>query len=358
MRSRGSKIYWVSDFTLLASDKVPAGENFVQAMVSVAQSDLQAQDWPYFGYGVNALDWDDMKVLLALSRRGSARAAAQSLGVSNSTVTRRLDELERNLQSRLFDRTPDGYKMTANAEQILPTAEHIEELILAAELKIKGKDEDLEGVIRLTTPDVGRMGFLVQGLAEFSRKYPAIELEVLASHEALDLSRREADIAIRVMPANVKPADYLIGRYLCPLSTSTYVHRALLRSDDPGDVSHLWWIGKSLAGQREEWLAGSDFPELPVRHSIVNLGLLGAAVRAKMGMALMPCFAAAEDGEVVRVPGARVFHHSDMWVLTHKDLRLSARMRALRELIATEFGKISHQLDTREDVSSTEGVQK
>ncbi|MFK7976965.1 MAG: LysR family transcriptional regulator [Halioglobus sp.] len=293
------------------------------------------------------MNWDDMKVLLALSRTGSARAAAQSLGVSNSTVTRRLDEVENNLQTRLFDRTPDGYKMTANAEQILPTAEHVEELIMAAELKIMGKDQDLEGVIRLTTPDVGAVGTLVEGLADFCRKYPSIELEILPSFEALDLSRREADIAIRVMPVNTKPPDYLIGRRLGAVSASAYVHKSLLNPDNPEDVSHLWWIGKSLAGEKEDWLARSSFPHLPVRHSILNLNLLQSAVSAKMGMALMPCFAAATISDVVRVPGAEITHYADFWVLTHKDLRLSARMRALRDVIAQECEKFAGTMDSR-----------
>lgn len=290
-----------------------------------------------------------MKVLLALSRKGSARAAAQSLGVSNSTVTRRLDELEQNLQSRLFDRTPDGYKMTANAEQILPTAEHVEELIMAAERKVTGKDQDLEGVIRLTTPDVSAMGVLVEGLAEFCNQYPAIELEILPSFEAMDLSRREADIAVRVMPANATPPDYLIGRRVGAVSASAYVHESLLNANDPENVSHLSWIGKNPAGEKEDWLATSGFPNLPVRHAIMNLGLLESAVSAKMGMALMPCFSVSDVESIVHVPGAPIIHLSDLWVLTHKDLRLSARMRALREVIAVEFAKIADKMDTRPD---------
>ena len=202
------------------------------------------------------MDWDDIKVLLALSRKGSARAAAQMLGVSNSTVTRRLDELERSLHTRLFDRTPDGYRMTASAEQMLPTAEHVEELLFTAERRISGEDQHLEGAIRLTLPEVGGMGFLVRRLAEFARQYPAIELELMPSYEALDLSRREADIALRVMQAGAKPPEYLIGRYLSPVSASSYVHRALLRPDDPKDISHLSWIGKNPVGS-EGGLAGA-----------------------------------------------------------------------------------------------------
>lgn len=294
------------------------------------------------------MDWDDIKVLLALSRRGSARGAAQELGVSNSTVTRRLDELEHQLQTHLFDRTPDGYRMTAAAERLLPTAEHVEELLLTAERQITGGNQHLEGVIRLTTPDVSGMGFLMRRLARFAEEFPGIELELMPSYDALDLSRSEADIAIRVMPAGVKPPDYLIGRYLSPLTASTYVHRSLLNPDNPADVSHLSWIGKNPVGQKESWLANTDYPDLPVRHAISNVNLIVDAVRARMGLAFMPCFAAFNHEDIAQVPGSAVVHYSDMWVLTHKDLRMSARLRAVREMIAEEFERIRHQLDTRQ----------
>ncbi len=288
-----------------------------------------------------------MKVLLALSRKGSARAAAKDLHVSNSTVTRRLDEMERNLNTHLFDRTPDGYKMTASAEELLPTAEHVEELIMAAERKISGGDQQLEGNIRLTLPDVQAAAFLVKRLAEFSEQYPGIELELLPSTEALDLSRREADVAIRVMSANVMPPEHLIGRNMAPITASTYVHKDLLNPDKPEDVSHLNWIGRTPLGQEEKWLADTDYPDLPVRHSIDSLNLQVEALNCKMGMALMPCFSVYDQEDIVRVPGASIIHHSDMWVVTHKDLRLSARLRVLREIIAEEFAKIRYQLDTR-----------
>ena len=293
------------------------------------------------------MDWDDLKVLLALSRRGSARGAAQDLGVSNSTITRRLDDLEHRLQAHLFDRTPDGYRLTAAGEQLLPTAEHVEELMLAAERRITGGDRELRGSIRLSLPPGGSLEFLVARLAGFAQEYPGIELELTATLDAADLARREADIAVRVMPAGVAPPDYLIGRCLASLSASAYVHRDLLNPDDPKDVSHLGWIGKRGQNQKEEWLAVTDWPENPVRHAIADLSLLVSAVRAKMGMAYMPCFLAYGDQDIVRVPGASVVHNSDMWVLTHKDLRLSARLRVVREVIAEEFAKLRPMLDSR-----------
>ncbi len=190
-------------------------------------------------------------------------------------------------------------------------------------------------------------GFLVKRLSQFAQQYPGIELELLPSTDALDLSRREADIAIRVMPASVRPAEHLIGRKVAPITATTYVHRDLLNPDNPEDVSHLNWIGRSPLDQEQKWLAGTDYPTLPVRHSIDSLNLQVEAVQCKMGMAQMPCFSVYHYKDIVKVPGATIIHHSDMWVLTHKDLRLSARLRVLREIIAEEFSKIKHQLDTR-----------
>ncbi|WP_229801679.1 LysR family transcriptional regulator [Halioglobus japonicus] len=296
---------------------------------------------------MNGMDWDDIKVLLALARQGSARGAAQVLGVSNSTVTRRLDDLEQTLQTHLFDRTPDGYRMTAAAEQLLPTAEHVEELILAAERRIQGGDQHLEGPVRITLPASGGMSRLIDRLALFAEEYPGIELEISSSAQALDLSRREADIALRVMPVGVKPPDYLIGRYLSPISASTYVHRDLLNPDTPDDVSHLPWVGKAAAGDSEDWLAETNLQDNPVRHAIVDLSLLVSALQAKMGMGFMPCFYAADHEELVRVPGATVVHQTDLWVLTHKDLRPSARLRAVRDVIADELQHQRPHLDRR-----------
>lgn len=293
------------------------------------------------------MDWDDLKVFLALSRKGSARGAAQELGVSNSTITRRLDDMEQKLQAHLFDRTPDGYRMTGIGEQMLPTAEHVEELVMGVERKITGGDQELQGSIRLTLPPAGSLGFMVKAVAQFAEQYPGIELELMSSFDTADLSRREADIAVRVMPAKVQPAEYLIGRHVATITASTYVHRDLLNPDDPADVSHLNWIGKRSKDQKEEWLPLTDYPQQPVRHAITDFKLLADAVRYKMGMALMPCFQVFEDEEIVRVPGAAILHQSDMWVLTHKDLRLSARMRVLREVIAQEFEKVRNRLDSR-----------
>ena len=299
------------------------------------------------------MDWDDLKVLLALARKRSARGAAQELGVSNSTITRRLDDFERALGTRLFDRTPEGYRMTQSAENLLPTAEHVEELLLAAERRISGEDQELEGLIRLTLPSATGLYVLMPRLAEFAEEYPGIELDIITSAESLDLGRREADIAIRIFRTGDSPPENLIGRRISAMTASAYVHRDLLRSDDPEDVSHLSWISMGPGVPDEPWKQLCRNGHLPVRHVVSDVNFQVEAVRNRMGMLFAPCVLFRDVPEVVRVPGEECHHFLDIWVLTHKDLRLSARMRILREMLAEELALLRPRFDSCHPANDT-----
>lgn len=293
------------------------------------------------------MDWDDLKVLLALARRRSARGAAQELGVSNSTVTRRLDDFERALGTRLFDRTPEGYRMTQSAENLLPTAEHVEELVLAAERRVSGEDQELEGLIRLTLPTAQGLSVLIPSLAQFARDYPLIELDIITSAESLDLGRREADIAIRVFRTEDAPPENLIGRKVSAMTFAPYVHRDLLNPDNPEDTSHLTWIAWGPSVPDQPWVDRCRNGHLPTRHVVGDINFQVEAVRYGMGMIFAPCVLFREEPDIVRVPGEATHHLLDLWVLTHKDLRLSARMRILREILAEELGQLSPSFDSR-----------
>lgn len=292
------------------------------------------------------MDWDDLKILLALARRRSARGAAQELGVSNSTVTRRLDDFERNLGTRLFDRTPEGYRMTQSAENLLPTAEHVEEIVLAAERRVSGEDQELEGLIRLTLPTATGLSVLMPRLAKFADEYPGIELELITSAVSLDLGRREADIAIRVFRTGDSPPENLIGRRISAMTAAPYVHRDLLNPDDPEDVSHLTWIGHGPDVPDKSWESFSRNGHLPQRHVVGDINFQVEAVRNRMGMIFAPCVFFRDEPDIVRVPGEDFHHFLDIWVLTHKDLRLSARMRILREILAEELSKLRPRFDS------------
>jgi len=289
------------------------------------------------------VDWDDLKVLLALSRKRSARGAAQLLGISNSTITRRLDDLERSLGTRLFDRTPEGYRMTQSAENLLPMAEQVEDMLLAMERQVRGVDQELQGRISLTLPPANGFNALMPRLAQFAADYPGIDLEIISSSDLLDLGRREADIAVRIFRRGFGPAENLIGRRVSPMTASAYVHRDLLNPDDPEDVSHLHWIG-SLDDQ--PWRDLCRNGDLPVRHNIPSINLQQEAVQAKMGILFAACAMFRDRPDIVRVPGEQVHNVLDLWVLTHKDLQLTARMRMLREILAEELTALRPYFDS------------
>lgn len=292
------------------------------------------------------MDWDDLKILLALSRKGSARAAAQQLGVANSTVTRRLDDMERDLGARLFDRTPEGYRITQVAEDLLPVAENVEEMLLAAEREVSGKDRELKGLIRLTLPTATGLSVLMRRLARFADDYPGIELEIITSADSLDLGRREADIAIRLFRAGNSPPDNLIGRKISAMTAAAYVHRDLLNPEDPEDVSHLSWISLGPGVPDQPWKSMCRNGHLPVRHSVADVNFMVEAARNKMGIIFAPCAVVSDYPEIVRVPGEESHHLLDVWVLTHKDLRLSERMRILREILAEELTALRPRFDS------------
>ncbi|NJN51681.1 MAG: LysR family transcriptional regulator [Gammaproteobacteria bacterium] len=138
------------------------------------------------------MDWDDLKVFTALARSGSVRGAAAVLRVHHSTVTRRLEQFETLLGVRLFDRTPDGLKLSEHGAAVIGRADRIEGQIEAIERDLFGRDERLAGSVKITFPDALGVGFLMREMAEFSTRYPDVGIEFLASDATLDLGRREA----------------------------------------------------------------------------------------------------------------------------------------------------------------------
>ena len=173
------------------------------------------------------MNWDDLKVLLALSRAGSTRKAAATLGVSNTTVMRRLESLEEQVGGRLFDRTPDGFRVTPLADQLLPTASEVEEILTEAQRRVTGKDAELTGRIKLSLPAVP-VTHIAEAVSEFAIEYPRIELDISISDLPVDLARREADIAVRGIPKHKRPPKDIVGIKLGRISLGYCVHQELL----------------------------------------------------------------------------------------------------------------------------------
>ena len=290
------------------------------------------------------MNWDDLKVLLALSRAGSTRKAAATLGVSNTTVMRRLESLEEQVGGRLFDRTPDGFRVTPLADQLLPTASEVEEILTEAQRRVTGKDAELTGRIKLSLPAVP-VTHIAEAVSEFAIEYPRIELDISISDLPVDLARREADIAVRGIPKHKRPPKDIVGIKLGRISMGYYVHQELL-SDAARGLRELTCIRAS-----ERALSLGDLPDpeslgLKSRHLIDGITPRMMAATNKLGVAALPCFLAKQYPELMLLPGVPSAHWGFTWLLHHKDLRQSARIRALFQHLSTLEEKWPSAWDT------------
>ena len=287
---------------------------------------------------ISTIDWDDVRLFLELARRGSARGAGQALGLSHSTVVRRVERLEAGLGARLFDRDFTGYRPTPAGQTLLDSALKAEEAIITADRQLHGRDASLSGEITLTMPDVLAYHFLMPELVTFTERYPEIDLKMLISYDIFDLARREADIALRVYFDNRMPPDDLVGRKLetvwsCYYASGTYLAQHDLDTREPT----ARWIGWGDDEPFPEWVRSSPFPHIPAYGYLNNAMLQARAVQCGFGLGTLPCFVGDALPGVVRIPGCEPYSNYELWMLTHPDLRDTARHRVFREFIANLF---------------------
>ena len=287
---------------------------------------------------MSGFDWDDLRVFLAVLRAGSVRGAAQNLRVSQSTVSRRIDGLEGRLGARLFHRMPKGLVATETGEDIQARAEAVEAEMLGIEREVLGRDAALEGNIVISmAPPIARH-LMMPVMAEFMDTHPAITIDVRTGYGLSDLSGREADIALRFTE---DPDPHLVGRRLPDLSQSVfatpdYLATHLLRGPEATGA----WIGHDRGAEAfPTWVRKGPFPDCPVQFRCGDIDGQTAAAKAGMGLAMLPYLIGDQEPDLVRVPGAGDLRSTPFWVLSHPDLRRTARMRACTAFIADRLTK-------------------
>jgi molybdate transport repressor ModE-like protein len=270
----------------------------------------------------------DLRTLLAIAREGSLAGAARRLRVNHSTVFRRLGAIEARLGTRLFERQGGSYVTTAAGEDLLRTAERVEAEVEALERRLSGQDLRLTGSLRLTAPDDISEVLVMPLLAEFRHSYPEITVELAVDNRMLNLTRREADVALR--PTR-QPPETLAGRRIAGLASAVYGPAGA----DGGNTSDRRWVAWEEGGGPPlvaRWLA-----EHVDRHAIAyrsnSMLNQASAARAGLGLAVLPCFLAGGDPRLQRISGPLPELATELWLLTHPDLQRTARIRALLDLL-------------------------
>ncbi|HTU67146.1 MAG TPA: LysR family transcriptional regulator [Steroidobacteraceae bacterium] len=273
---------------------------------------------------------EDLPLILALSRERTLAGAAERMDVDLSTVFRRLNALETRLRVRLFDRSARGYQLTAAGERAAAAAERVETELLSLDREISGRDQQLSGRLRITASETLSHAVLPPLLATFHAEHPRIEITLAIDNRIMDLSRREADIALRVR----RPTDpTLFGRrltgvawafYAPAASTGTlrkdgrsynFARHTVIGWDEPARIVASDWIASHVPAERIGFRCNSLVNQLD-------------AARAGLGIALLPVYLADRDAGVRRISPVLPDLSSELWIVTHQDLKNTARIRA------------------------------
>ena len=272
-------------------------------------------------------DWDGLRIFLALSRARTLAAAARKLGIDETTVARRLARLEKEMGASLLERAPGGLALTAAGEAVRAAAEDMESAALAAERRALGADRQLSGRVRVTAPEILGRTFVLPALQAVHARHPGIAIELISTIARLDVTRREADVAIRT----VRPTEpALVGRKLARMAVAPYVRRGRKRPAELSAVSYADGVRLPLRNVEDRIPGG-------VALRTNSIATVLEAVRLGWGAGDLPCFVGDATPELERAfPGEKP-EWLDVWLVVHADVQRTSRVRTLVDALVRVF---------------------
>jgi len=285
------------------------------------------------------MDWNSLKVFLAIARRGSLSGAANDLVVNHSTIFRRLNAFEEKISGKLFERINNNYELTALGQELLDLAQTIENSFDGIERHIIGKDFQPQGIVKITAPNNIAYRYLPRYISEFNLNYPEIHIEILVSNQEFNMSNRQADIAVRATPS---PPEHLIGRQVSTLNWSIFGSKRYAdkfglpnKSDELINHSLIGATGAMRNLPAFIWLDKHFANQVITRCD--DLTAMSYFVESGQGLAFLP-----DDQcrpELIRLFGVQESKPSNLWLLTHPDLRNVERIKLVMQYLTKAFSQ-------------------
>lgn len=287
------------------------------------------------------LAWDDFRLVKTVAEAKGLAGAAEKLGVNHSTVFRRLGHLEETLGVKLFERHRTGYALTTAGEEMAALAERMDEDVGSFARKLAGQALSPAGELRVTTNDTLLAHLLTPIFARFCAQCPDVRLDVVLANQALNLSKRDADVAVR---ATDNPPETLVGRRVATIGWALYGRTLDFPKPDGIEAADLYaraWVslGDNLGALKVARFVRERVTNDKIVYKVNTVLGLAEAVEAGIGVGPLPCFIADERPGLVRLSPPNADFSTGLWLLTHPDLRQSARVRAFLDFVAAEIVK-------------------
>ncbi|NMK46348.1 LysR family transcriptional regulator [Achromobacter sp. Bel] len=289
------------------------------------------------------MEWNDVRIFLAVARCGSFGEAARALNVSHPTVGRRIKVLEDEAKQALFRRTKDGLVLTDAGDTVRALAESMEDSALSMERRLTGNDQRLEGILRISSADWFAGYVLAPVLVELIHRHPAVVPEVIASHRLLDLSRREADVAFRIVPFSEPD---IVQRRLMRMPYGVYASAATAQAlqDNPASVGVILMNTAQSHFPDVAWVL-ERFPRCRRAFTSTNRSVQAQMCLRGVGIAVLPRPLGDAVSGLQRLDTPDQPPTRDIWVGYHQDLRHMDRLRAMlniADMMLSDSATVEH----------------
>jgi DNA-binding transcriptional LysR family regulator len=290
------------------------------------------------------IDWSDLRFVLAVARTGSALRAAHALGVNQTTVMRRMAQLEEAVGSALFERKQSGYYPTQLGERIAAVAARIENEVNALESAIGAEQRTVSGSVRLTTSEALASHLIAPLLSAFRKEHPGVLIELLADDRRLDLARGDADVALRT--GSRPNGAGIVARRLPDVAWSVYCSRSY--ADEYGapasvatlDGHPIIGVDGALASRPAPLFLVRAAPNSTISARSNSLANLVSALKVGLGIAILPCLIGDAEADLVRCLPPIGELDSEMWMIVREDVKSAPHVRAFADFLAAQIQRM------------------